>query len=148
MALQLLRAIDSSVAKDPYEDAPRTSPHPSPKHRRRSASYLSTAASPRSQLGRYFVQPMDLCEPNEDVLGFTQVCSLRLEEIQDLKRSKLNSPVRVGDGRLVPSFSVRLWSRASGRYVQILQVGAMPYARGVFGPRGISETRTRPLVES
>ena len=130
MAFQLLKAIDSTITKDPYSPEPRRSPHPSPKHRIQYR-YPSTAA-----LERYFIQPMDLCEPSEDVLGYTQVCSLRVDEIPDLKRSKLNTPVKVQSGQLVPSFTIRLWSRASGRYVQILPIGAIPYARGVFGPNG------------
>lgn len=131
MALQLLKAIDSTSTKDPYDQEPRRSPHPSPRHR---IQYRYPAAA---SLERYFIQPMDLAEPDQDVLGYTQVCSLRLEEIPDLKRSKLNTPVKAPNGQIVPSFVVRLWSRASGRYVQILQIGAIPYARGVFGPSGM-----------
>ncbi len=37
---------------------------------------------------------------------------------------------------MLPSYTIRLWSRASGRYLQILPIGAIPYARGVFGPVG------------
>ena len=40
------------------------------------------------------------------------------------------------DGTILPSYTIRLWSRASGRYLQILPIGAIPYARGVFGPTG------------
>ena len=130
MAFQLLRAVDSSITKDPYAPEPRKSPHPSPKHRIKYR-YPSTAT-----LERYFIQPMDLCEPSEDILGYTQVCSLRIDELSDLMKSKLNTPVKVQEDQLVPSFTIRLWSRASGRYVQILPVGAIPYARGVFGPKG------------
>ena len=90
---------------------------------------------------------MDLCEPSEDILGYTQVCSLRIDELSELMKSKLNTPVKVQEDQLVPSFTIRLWSRASGRYVQILPVGAIPYARGVFGPKGKYVINYRPQTK-
>ncbi len=52
------------------------------------------------------------------------------------RASKLQRPLEMEDGTILPSYTIRLWSRASGRYLQILPIGAIPYARGVFGPTG------------
>ena len=97
---------------------------------------LSSSVSFVNSADRFFIQPMDLSEPAEDFLGYTQVCSFKLDEIDDLVSTNLNRPVRISGKEKVASFRVRLWSRSSGRYLCILPVGASVYARGVFGPAG------------
>ena len=88
--------------------------------------------------GNIFIQPMNLSEPNEDFLGYVKVCSMDFSDIEALVNSNLNQPFDIGNGKVLPSFIVRIWSRSSLKYVSILENSGSVYARTPFGPTGKS----------
>ncbi|XP_078683939.1 uncharacterized protein LOC144917591 [Branchiostoma floridae x Branchiostoma belcheri] len=84
-----------------------------------------------------FVPPKDLSPPHDGRAGDLKdwrVCALDFTARESLEPADLVEPC-VWRERVVPSLVVRLWSRASRRYLRILDSGDV-YGRSSFGPTG------------
>ncbi|XP_078603080.1 uncharacterized protein LOC144877078 [Branchiostoma floridae x Branchiostoma japonicum] len=84
-----------------------------------------------------FVPPKDLSPPHDGRAGDLKdwrVCALNFTVRDFLEPTDLVEPC-VWRERVVPSLVVRLWSRASKRYLRVLDSGDV-YGRSSFGPTG------------
>ncbi|XP_066287638.1 uncharacterized protein [Branchiostoma lanceolatum] len=107
-----------------------------------SESSLGSAEVPPSPVSPppkidVFVPPKDLSPPHDGRAGDLKdwrVCALDFTAREFLEPADLVEPC-VWRERVVPSLVVRLWSRASRRYLRILDSGDV-YGRSSFGPTG------------
>lgn len=84
--------------------------------------------------------PADLtgvCASLNDSLGCCRICSWSSKDMDLMCSSQLNRPVRCADEEIVyPSFIVRIWSRSSRKYLNVLNPGSLVYGRNSFGDIG------------
>ncbi|XP_070553286.1 uncharacterized protein [Ptychodera flava] len=81
------------------------------------------------------VLPVNLSEKYADHMGYRHVCGVDFDDLQFLYTTSLNKPVMI-ENRVFPAVVVRIWSRASGKYVRLLEKTDELYGRSVFGSSG------------